>query len=98
VTPISAKRTAYHYATGLVGNTPAMTAELAKRMGIVMAAFEEDREMIEAQQKIWNLTPPEQAKLFLPQDKGPFLMRQLMDKLIKEENSSSTAREDALPG
>lgn len=87
VTPITAKRTAYHYATGLVGNTAAMTAELAKRMGVVMAAFEEDRAMIEAQQKIWDLTPPEQAKLFLPQDKGPFLMRRLMEKLIREEES-----------
>ena len=66
-----------------------MTAELAKRMGVVIAAFEEDREMIEAQQKIWDLTPPEQPKLFTPQDKGPFLMRKLMEKLINEERSAS---------
>lgn len=95
VTPISAKRTAYHYATGLVGNTPAMTAQLAKRMGIAMAAFEEDRAMIEAQQKIWDLTSPEKAKLFLPQDKGPFLMRQLMEKLIKAEASSGFEPSDS---
>ena len=87
VTPISEKRTAYHYATGLVGNTAAMTADLSKRMGVVMAAFEEDREMIEAQQKIWDLTPQERPKLFTPQDKGPFLMRKLMEKLINEEQS-----------
>lgn len=86
VTPISATRTAYHYATGLIGSTPTMTAELAKRMDVVMAAFEEDRTIIEAQQKIWDLTPPDRAKLFLPQDKGPFLMRQLMQKLIAAEH------------
>ena len=94
VTPISARRTAYHYATGLVGNTPAMTAELAKRMGVAMAAFEEDRAMIEAQQKIWDLTPPDQDKLFLPQDKGPSLMRRLMKKLIMQEQSSPVEREE----
>jgi len=85
VTPISLTRTAYHYATGLIGNTAKITARLAQRMDVVMAAFEEDRAMIEAQQLIWNLTPSDQAKLFLPQDKGPHMMRQLMRKLIAVE-------------
>lgn len=89
VTPISRMRTAYHYATGLIGNTPEMTARLAQRMDVVMATFEEDRTIIEAQQRIWNLTPPDRAKLFLPQDKGPHMMRQLMRKRIAAESGTT---------
>lgn len=85
VTPISESRTAYHYATGLVGSTDEITKQLSERMGVVMAAFLEDRVMIEAQQKIWDLTPDTQPKCFLPQDRGPFLMRKLMSKLIEKQ-------------
>lgn len=90
VTPVSRTRTAYHYATGLIGSTPDITRQLATRMDVVMAAFEEDRQMIEAQQKIWDLTDPAIPKLFLPQDKGPFLMRKLMERLIKAEQDTAT--------
>lgn len=85
VTPISATRTAYHFATGLVGSTPAMTLDLASRMDVVMAAFEEDRLIIEAQQRIWDLTSASAPKLFLPQDKGPHMMRQMMKRLVEAE-------------
>ncbi len=85
VTPISATHTAYHYATGLVGSTDEMTARLAQRMDVIMAAFVEDRDMIEAQQRIWNLTPANKKTLFLPQDKGPFMMRRMMEKFIASE-------------
>ena len=91
VTPISATRTAYHYATGLVGNAPARTGELANRMDVVMAAFTEDREMIEAQQKIWDQTPVETSMYFLPQDKGPFMMRKMLQRLIDEEALLTTS-------
>lgn len=86
VTPISATRTAYHFATGLVGNAQELTGRLQHRMDVVVAAFAEDREMIEAQQEIWNLTPADTPRLFLPQDKGPFLMRKMLQRLIGEEN------------
>lgn len=100
VTPISATRTAYHYATGLIGNTPEMTRTLATRMDVIMAAFQEDREMIEAQQKVWDLTDPATPKLFLPQDKGPFLMRRMMERLIRleQEGAKSPAADRSLAG
>lgn len=85
VTPISATRSAYHYATGLIGSSPEMTRQLATRMDVIMAAFEEDRQMIEAQQKVWDLTDPQTPKVFLPQDKGPFQMRRMLDRLIRQE-------------
>ena len=91
VTPISQSRTAYHYATGLIGSTPEITQALANRMDVVIATFEEDREIIEGQQRIWDLTPESRPKQFLPQDKGPFMMRQLMQKLISAESGQTAA-------
>ena len=87
VTPVSETRTSYHYATGLIGRTPEITRKLAARMEVVGKTFEEDRLMIEAQQKIWNLTDPSVPKLFVPQDKGPHLMRKLLEKLMREERT-----------
>lgn len=92
VTPIDETRTAYHYATGLIGRTAEITKMLSERMGVVMAAFVEDKAMIEAQQKIWDRTDPSVQKHFLPQDKGPFLMRKLMEKLIREEREGGGAQ------
>jgi len=89
VTPVSSNRTAYHYATGLIGDSPEMTLKLAQRMDVVMAAFEEDREMIEAQQAIHDLTDPAVPMFFVPQDQGPFLMRKLMNRLIREERNQA---------
>lgn len=89
VTPIDERRTAYHFATGLIGRTQELTDMLAQRMGVVMQAFSEDRTMIEAQQKIWDRTDQALEKHFLPQDKGPFLMRKLMDRLIREERADA---------
>ena len=88
VTPITATRTAYHYATGLVGGTPAMTLDLASRMDVVMAAFEEDRAIIEAQQRMWDMTPAGHPKQFLPQDKAPNMFRKMMKRLIDEETAA----------
>ncbi|WP_066553917.1 aromatic ring-hydroxylating dioxygenase subunit alpha [Croceicoccus bisphenolivorans] len=90
VTPIDEARTAYHFATGLIGNTPELTQKLAQRMGVVIAAFAEDRTMIEAQQRIWNRTDPSVEKYFLPQDKGPHLMRKLMERLVREEREAAS--------
>jgi hypothetical protein len=87
VTPIDESRTAYYFATGLIGQNRDMTEALSTRIDVVMAAFEEDRKIIEAQQRIWNQTDQSIPKVFLPQDKGPHLMRRMIDKLIREEQS-----------
>lgn len=96
VTPISAHRSAYHYATGLLQSSGETYTQVSERMNIVTAAFEEDRRMIEAQQKIWDLSPPGAPKHFLPQDKGPFLMRQMIKRLIDEE-AAMPARKGSQP-
>lgn len=50
-----------------------------------MKAFEEDRTMIERQQRIWDLTPPSSRKLFLPQDKALHPMRQIVQRQLDRE-------------
>lgn len=51
-------------------------------------AFEEDRRMIEAQQRNLLLRP-EPDPLFIGHDRGPALMRQVMEKLVREEAAES---------
>jgi len=84
VTPINTGRTAYHYATGFqAGTVPADMLEPA--FIVVTEAFEEDRLMIQAQQRAWNIAPPDAPKFFMPQDRGPFLMRRMIERLIRDE-------------
>ena len=87
VTPIDDKRTAYHYATGLVLKEKITPAEVDRRMEVVMRAFEEDRQMIEAQQRIWDRTSPSVPKAFITQDQGPSMMRRLMRRLMSAEQA-----------
>ena len=56
---------------------------------IINAAFAEDRAMIEAQQRIWKLTPQETPKAFIPQDKAPSMMRRKIANLLAEEQQES---------
>lgn len=52
-------------------------------------AFEKDHTIIEAQQRIWNLTAPAVPKAFLPQDKGPFMMHSTIERLMREERDAA---------
>ncbi len=62
-------------------------------MDVFVAAFEEDREIIEAQQRIWDLTPDTMQKLFLRQDRAPYMMRQLLQRHLDAESEiASRAR------
>ena len=85
VTPVGEKRSRYLYATG-VESKDAPAANLSGRVDVIAAAFAEDKRMIEAQQRIWDLTSPERKKLFLPQDKAPSHFRKLIARrLILEQ-------------
>ncbi len=86
VTPISQSRTRYLYASGVV-SAEATDDVLDKRMAVVNAAFAEDKKMIEAQQKIWDLTPPDHTKAFLPQDKGPAMFRRMLASRLAKESA-----------
>jgi vanillate O-demethylase monooxygenase subunit len=88
VTPIDARRTRYFFATGFeAANLPPRMIEGI--FATVMAAFAEDREMIEAQQRIWDATHSGTPMAFLPQDKGPAMMRRTLERLIHNEAGAS---------
>jgi hypothetical protein len=86
VTPVGERRSRYLYATGV--ETRNSTPEgLSSRADVIGAAFAEDKRMIEAQQRIWDLTPPDRKKLFLPQDRGPAQFRKLVARRLELERS-----------
>jgi vanillate O-demethylase monooxygenase subunit len=88
VTPISETQTRYLFATGTTREYTKSREELSERMGVVIAAFTEDREMIESQQKMWNLSGEDHQKAFIPFDKAPSMFRRLIRKRIKEESAA----------
>lgn len=85
VTPISETQTRYQFATGTL-RTPDLTHEvLDERLTVVKAAFEEDRQMIEAQQKMWGLSDADHPKAFIPYDKAPNMFRKIIRRRLAEE-------------
>lgn len=54
-------------------------------------AFEEDRRIIEAQQRNWRLRPDAEP-LVISHDRGPALMRNVFEKLLRKEQASDAAR------
>jgi vanillate O-demethylase monooxygenase subunit len=88
VTPISETQTRYQFATGTTRQFTKSREELQERMGVVMAAFTEDREMIEAQQKMWDLSSPDHKKAFIPFDKGPSMFRKMIARKLDEETKT----------
>lgn len=89
VTPISSGRSRYLFASGV----PRIMQELGLSEGlfeVVEAAFEEDRQMIEAQQRVWDQTPPDRPMAFIPQDKGPAIIRRMIAARLRQELGQST--------
>ena len=88
VTPIGPKRSRYLYASGV--DAAVASPELMDGLfGVLNAAFGVDKAMIEGQQVIWDHTPADRAKVFLPPDKAPAMLRRLIKRRLAEENSSS---------
>lgn len=83
VTPISESETRYFFASGIEAKFPVRLVD--GFFDVVMTAFGEDREMIEAQQKIWDRTRPEERMAFIAHDKGPSMFRKILSRLVKEE-------------
>lgn len=93
VTPIDANRTRYFFATGFDAALPEKLLESI--FATVMAAFAEDRAIIEAQQSIWDLTPEEKPMAFIPHDKAPAMFRRTISRLIKAESEDDHAETTA---
>ena len=84
VTPMSATRARYFFATG-APDCPAAIELLDRRFTVLQAAFAEDRMMIEGQQHVAERGGERQPQVFLPQDRAPMLMRNALDRLIALE-------------
>jgi nitrite reductase/ring-hydroxylating ferredoxin subunit len=91
VTGMTEQTSRYFYSWGpraseveAVPNMPDIMFDLAVR------AFEEDRDMIEAQQRNLNLRP-EPDPLMIGHDRGPSLMRAVMERLFKQENEAAVS-------
>jgi phenylpropionate dioxygenase-like ring-hydroxylating dioxygenase large terminal subunit len=83
VTPVSETATRYFFATGFDARIPAKI--LGGIFDVVMAAFAEDRTIIEAQQAIWNMTDSHEPMAFIAHDKAPAMFRRLVAKLLAKE-------------
>lgn len=89
VTPTLPGKSRYIFATGLPNtDQPADEGMIGKFFEVVMAAFAEDKAMIEAQQGIWNITDENEPKAFIAQDKAPALFRRMIEKRLQEEASN----------
>ena len=97
VTPTGHQRSRYLYATGIEPRL-ATPQFLDGVFGVINASFAEDKRIIEAQQKIWNETPADRKKVFIPRDKAPALFRKMIEERLAAEQeepmSAMSSRSD----
>ena len=85
VTPMTERTTRYFFSSG--PRRADVTDEEANGMWkVAEVAFEEDRDMIEAQQKIIDKHPAKRMA-WIDADKGPAMFRQLMAQLMRDEGT-----------
>ena len=90
VTPLTSRTTCYFFAFGPWDRDPgAAQAKVAFR-DLAVAAFIEDKTMLEAQQKIID-ADPSRRMTFFEVDKAPVLYGRLVEKLLAQENAASLA-------
>jgi vanillate O-demethylase monooxygenase subunit len=68
VTPQMAGKSRYMFASGYKKTDPRAHADselIEKMFAVILEAFAEDRALIEAQQRIWDLTPEDKPKAFI---------------------------------
>lgn len=86
VTPIEPGRARYLYAGGISSNI-ATPESLSGMFALTEAAFAEDKQMIEAQQEIWDRTPLNRPRAYIAQDKAPAIFRRLIERRIMAEQA-----------
>jgi vanillate O-demethylase monooxygenase subunit len=88
VTPIEEGRCRYFFSRGMP-RAHATDEVLSTMMAVTEAAFEEDREIIEAQQKVLDETSHEEKMFVTTADKALVLFRRLMARRLKEEAAAA---------
>jgi len=95
VTPVTETTSRYFYSWGPRSCEFSAPQLADAMMTLAGRAFEEDRKMIEAQQR--NLTlHGATAQLFITHDRGPSMMREVLKKLIEGEQGALTATRPAV--
>ena len=94
VTPISDTKTRYLYTTNYAEKFADQMQSQESWIEVTTAAFLEDKTIIEAQQRIWNLTSDGEPRAFIPQDKAPSMFRKLIQRMIEAETQTNA---DSVP-
>lgn len=89
VTPVAANLSRYHFSFG-PGAPEAFPGLADSMLALTEAAFAEDRRMLEGQQHNWQ---PGARMIGIEHDRGPTMMRAVIEKLIKAEAVASGALE-----
>lgn len=90
VTPLTARTTCYFFAFGPWDRHPAAAEMKHAFRDLACRAFEEDRRLIEAQQKIIDADPSRRMMLF-EVDKAPVMYGRMVEKLLAEEAAAERA-------
>ncbi len=85
ITPLTGRSARYFFSWG-PNVAEGSDALAAKMLEVANTAFTEDRVMIEAQQEVIDRNPPTQQVL-TGHDKGPSLMRRVLEELIATESA-----------
>jgi phenylpropionate dioxygenase-like ring-hydroxylating dioxygenase large terminal subunit len=86
VTPMTDKTTRYFFSTGTpVG--PGSEEQADRMLKIATMAFDEDKQMIEAQQAVIDKDPG-RREMLIPADAGPVQMRRVLERLIAAEGAA----------
>lgn len=88
VTPVSERQSRYFFATG-VEAAHARPALLDGMFKVVNAAFLEDQRILEGQQRIIDLTPPDARMFATPHDTAVFAFRRLVAERLQMEADAS---------
>ncbi|MCP5179171.1 MAG: aromatic ring-hydroxylating dioxygenase subunit alpha [Pseudomonadales bacterium] len=91
VTPVTSRRSRYFFATG-VARPQANQRLLDGIVAVVTAAFAEDKAILEAQQKIVDITPPERQRFATPHDAALLAFRRLVRARLAAEAETDAAR------
>ncbi len=86
VTPITHKKTTYFFCFGPWDNQPGAAQMKQAFYDLGSLAFNEDREMLTAQQRVIDADPSRKMVLF-DVDRAPTLYRRMVDKLVAAEES-----------
>ena len=90
VTPLTRRSTCYFFCFGPAAFVPGGADMKQTFLDLGERVFNEDRVMLQAQQKIMDADPSRRMVLF-DVDKAPTLYRRLVEKLLKEEAAGASA-------